>query len=152
MDRNITYEYIRGLIEGEGCFTFCRVGLPGSKKKVPTFSISMHIRDKNLMQLLKEKLKLHNKIYEHKPKPRINRFNKGAMCFLIIRDMGQLKNIVIPLFYKKLIGYKRKQFDEWLEKIGTDPDISEHYRFLYKLHKWGYYERHPKFSDESERN
>jgi hypothetical protein len=141
MKAEISYDYIRGLIEGEGCFTFCTVGFPGNKKKLPTFSISMHIRDKNLLELVKEKLKLRNKIYEHKPKPRINRFNKETMCFLIVRDIGQLKNVIIPLCYKRLVGHKGSQFDAWIEKIGSDPAVPESLKILYEIHKSGFYDR-----------
>ena len=71
------------------------------------------------------------------------------MCVLIVRDFGQMKNIIVPLFYKKLHGYKAKQFSEWLDRIGTDPNIPEPYRLIYKMHKTGFYDRNPKFIDSA---
>lgn len=64
-----------------------------------------------------------------------------------MREIGPLKNIIIPLFYNRLAGAKADQFNEWLEKIGNDPFVPESYKILYRLHKNGFYLRNPKFRD-----
>lgn len=153
MRKSLSYEYIRGLVEGEGCFTFCGVswkdsnGVATELKKLPTFTLRMNDRDKELLVRVKQTLKLRNRIYQYEARMRDDGYNRGGMAILMVRDFGQLKNIIIPLFYKKLRGNKDKQFTEWLEKIGSDPQVPESYKLLYKLHKWGYYDRHPKFLD-----
>jgi hypothetical protein len=154
MYKKLSYEYIRGLIEGEGCFTFCsqslnrdREGRTILRTKIPTFALSMSRRDTELLESIKETLGLRNKIYSYPP--RIDKFshNRQGMSMLMIRDVGQLKNVIVPLFYKKLNGNKAKQFENWLENIGLDPEVPEQYKFIYKLYKSGYFDRNQKFTD-----
>ena len=144
--KNISNDYIRGLVDGEGCFTFCITGYSLPKKKIPAFVISMSQRDKNLIYMIKDKLGLRNKIYEFKG--RVNgKYTSKPMITLIVRDFGQLKNIIVPFFYKKLAGNKGRQFNDWIEKIGTDPDVPEKYRFINKLCKIGYYDKNEKYPE-----
>ncbi len=137
----LTFDYIRGLIDGEGCFSFT----PGYKKsdgrkqKQPAFVLAMHERDEKLIRLVKEKLGLRNKIYNHKSWQG-DGVKRGRRATLIVREFDQLKDIIIPLFYKKLHGYKGTQFVNWLEKIGSDPDVSDRHKSLYRLYKWGIYD------------
>lgn len=139
----LSYEYIRGLVAGEGCFTFCGIG---RGFKVPAFVISMSKQDRDLIFLIKKTLALRNRIYEYEPRTNAkDSYARQGMTVLIVRDFGQLKNIIVPLFYKKLVGNKAKQFEIWLEKIGTDPAIPESFRFIHRLHKIGFYEKNPKF-------
>ncbi len=90
-----------------------------------------------------DSLGLKSKIY-NRPAWRGDGVNRGRSVILIVRDFQQLKDIIIPLFYKKLKGHKGKQFIEWLEKIGSDPDISDRFKSLYRIYKWGIYDG-PKF-------
>ena len=142
-------EYVRGLIEGEGCFTF----YPGWKKKdghkskLPAFVIGMHERDKELLRMIKNTLELRNSIYMRLPSNK-DGYNRGKTAVLVVREFDQLKDIIIPFFYKKLKGYKGKQFMEWLEKIGSDPDVSDRFKSLYRLYKWGMYDNYPKFTEK----
>ncbi len=146
MDKKLTNEYIRGLVEGEGCFTFCTSGFTRPRKRIPAFVISMSARDKDLIYLIKETLKLRNKVYEFKE--RINgKYTSKPMVTLIVRDFGQLKNIIVPFFYKRLMGNKGKQFEEWIKKIGIDPDVPESYRFINRLCRIGYYDKNIKYPD-----
>lgn len=142
----VSNDYIRGLIDGEGCFTFetsryfLSDGTP-TKRKIPSFRIQMHERDQILLWGIKNALGLRNKLYHLGPY-RKDGINRGKQVVLTVRDLGQLKNIIIPLFYgNRLIGYKRNQFNDWLEKMGIDPEVAESYRLLYRLHKTGYFER-----------
>lgn len=148
----LSYEYIRGLVEGEGCFTFCSQSLKRDYKgrtvlrvKIPAFALSMSQRDTELLESVKETLGLRNKVYSYPP--RTDRFshNRQGMSILIIRDVGQLKNIIVPLFYKKLNGNKAKQLENWLENIGSDPEVPEQYKFIHTLYKSSYFDRNKKF-------
>ena len=107
----------------------------------------MSRRDKNLIIKVRDTLGLRNKVYEYGPRKRNDGYNRNGMAILIVRDIGQLKNIIIPLCYKKFAGNKKKQFENWLEKIGNDPDIPGGYKFIYKIHKAGFYDKNPKYMD-----
>lgn len=149
-ENKLSYEYIRGLVEGEGCFSFCSTPIKkadGTKVKLPAFILSMSHQDKELIMLVKDRLCLRNRVYEYKRRLRKDNYNRQSMVMLIVRDFGQIKNIIVPLFYKKLHGNKAKQFEEWLEKIGNDPAVAENYKFIYKIFKAGFYDRNPKFTD-----
>ena len=148
---DISYEYIRGLIEGEGCFSFCTFGKEvmvsdgrTGKMKLPAFIISMHERDIELLRSVRNKLKLRNSVYHHKEYKRNDGYKHGRMSTLIVRDFGQLRNIIIPLFYKKLIGNKALQFENWVNLIDYDPFIPERYKILSMLLKSGFYDKNLK--------
>lgn len=148
-EKALSYEYIRGLVTGEGCFSF-HTGWRrknGRKCKMPTFYIGMHERDENLLKIVRDTLGLKNPIYNHKAW-RGDGHQRGRMASLVVRDFEQLKDIIIPFFYKKLKGYKALQFIDWLEKIGSDPDVSDRYKSLYRLYKWGIYDENPKFTEK----
>ena len=149
MPQKLSPDYIRGLIDGEGCFTFftnLKLGI-----KMPAFVLRMHARDKELIESVKYSLGLRNKIYEyHYPydyPAKRNRVNRGPQAVLIVREMDQLKNIIVPFFYKRLYGHKGKQFLEWVEKIGSDSEVPERFKFIHKLYKIGYYEKNSKKFD-----
>ncbi len=153
---NLTNEYIRGLVEGEGSFTFhtTRKKTDGTKYKLPAFVISLHIRDAHLLEMVRDKLGLKSKIYYRIPRVIIQnaktgkKYLSGRQAILMARDFEQLKDIIIPFFYKKLNGYKGIQFMEWLEKIGSDPGVSDRFKSLHRLYKWGVFDKDPKFTEK----
>ncbi len=153
---DISNEYIRGLVEGEGSFTFSttRKRVDGTRYKLPAFVISLHIRDKYLLEMIRDKIGLKNKIYYRVPRVAIQNAKSGKkylserQAILVVRDFQQLKNNIIPFFYKKLYGHKGIQFMEWLEKIGSDPGVSDRFKSLYRLYKWGIYDKNPKFTEK----
>lgn len=149
-------EYIRGLVEGEGCFTFCTIPdykNPPQKLKIPTFVIQMHERDKGLIEAMRNRLCLkQNRIYVYKmgwllthnyDMSKTREYKRGNSARVVIRDLGSLKNRVIPMFYKRLHGYKGAQFAEWLEKIGANDTVPERYKLLHRLYKSGFWDRNP---------
>ena len=147
-EKILSYEYIRGLIEGEGCFTFTPVIVKGQKiTSIPTFVIAMSARDKELIEMVKQTLGLRNKIYCYKAEFKKDGYKRQGRVILKVRDTGQLKNIIVPLFYKRLAGNKGKQFSAWLEKIGNDPLVAKTYKFIYEIYKAGFYDRNPRFVD-----
>ncbi len=146
----LSYDYIRGLVERDGCFSFSTIPTmvfrdgDFAKKKLPSFMLQMSGQNRSLIELVKETLGLKNRIYEYKRKSKKDN-NNHSMVILNVRDFGQIKNIVVPFFYKKLRGDKAKQFEDWIYKIGNDPDVEEKYRLICKIYKEGFYERNPKF-------
>lgn len=141
-NNEMSYEYIRGLIDGEGCFTFCTLGYKGQQKlRIPAFILSMSKRDEELIYLIKERLKIRNKIYENERAKRKDSYNRQPMITMIIRDIGQLKNIIVPLCYNKLHGNKALQFDQWIEEIGSNSNVPKGYKFIHNLYKVGFYDK-----------
>mgnify|MGYP001612629962 CR=1 FL=1 len=142
---NITADYVRGLIDGGGCFTFCKIpqNKRGIKYKIPTFSIQMHERDAQLIKQVGRYLGIRDKVHI------LNAYikdgmNRGKTARLMVRDFGELRDIIIPFFYKNLIGYKGKQLVNWLEKIGNDPEIHPEYKVLYNIYKKDHFNKFKK--------
>lgn len=137
----ISSDYIRGLVDGEGCFTFCTIptkNFNGNRIKLPTFVIQMHERDKDLLEKTKDFLGIKNKVYILNPS-KTDSNTRGKSARLMVREFGLLRDTIIPFFYEKLIGYKREQFINWLEKIGNDPDVHRDFKVLHKLYVNGYF-------------
>ena len=149
--RKLTYEYIRGLIDGKGSFTFTTSKRKNKIVKIPAFQIRMNIRDKKLLEDLRDYLELKNRIYTYYY-PGKDGCKRDPLAMLIVREIGRLRNIIIPLFYNKLVGYKAIQFIEWLEKIGNDVNVPSSYKFLYILHKNGHYLKRNKFNQDSQKD
>ena len=146
LKRNLTHYYIRGLVEGEGTFTFDTRISGGIKYKIPSFALAMHVRDKDLIEGVRDFLKIKNKVYVYYyPGKDQSRSKRGSKAILIIREIGSLKNKIIPLFYKNLVGNKAIQFDGWIEKIGEDKSVPKSYKILYRLCKNGFYENNPEY-------
>lgn len=104
----------------------------------------MHDRDFELLSAVRDYLKLPNKIYRQKPY-RADGFNRGNRATLVVRELSSLKNIIVPFFYKNLIGNKGKQFDIWIESIGKDAKVRESYKLIYRLYKSGYWDKPDNF-------
>lgn len=130
----LSAEFIRGLIVGEGSFTFSTSPKPGGigKYKCPVFCLKMHVRDKELIRAVRNALHLEEPI-------RVYRHGGRHYAMLIVRNFADMKNIIIPFFYKKLYGYKAEQFEEWLERF-NEPDIRPDFDLIYRLYKKGYYD------------
>ncbi len=136
----LSYEYIRGLAEGEGTFTFCKSG----QRKIPAFTIKMHVRDKALLEMVRDSLGIKNRVYQYNHQKN-DGFIRGPQAMLIVREIGNLKDVIIPLFAGKLAGNKGKQFDAWIEKMWEDQDVPRSYKLIYKIYKSGFYDKNPRF-------
>lgn len=138
----ISRDYILGLVDGEGSFTFTTRNNGNIRWKIPTFQLRMHARDTELIKLVKNFLGLRDRVYTYSyvTRPR-DKVRRGPFSTILVRDVGQLKNIIIPFFYGRLIGYKAEQFNTWLETIGNNPLVPEEYKILFTLQKNGYYQR-----------
>lgn len=145
---NITYDYIRGFVQGTGTFTFTTSSNLGSlrPRRIPAFQLRMHASDEQLLKAIRVKLKLKNKIYVYHY-PGKDRANRKPIALLIVREIGALKDVIVPLFYNSLVGAKAEQFDEWLERIGSDPFVPKSYKILYRFHRSDFYRRTSKFKD-----
>jgi hypothetical protein len=59
---------------------------------------------------------------------------------LAIRDYEQISRIIVPFFYNKLKGNKARQFIEWIEEMGKNPDVSEGFKSIHRSYKLGKYD------------
>lgn len=149
MRQKPSYEYIRGFVEGEGSFNFTsnsykRMDGTIRKENIPTFSISMHARDYDLLCKIRDVMDLDSNVYLFEPYIK-DGYKRGKKAFLTVREIGNLKNIVVPFFYNRLVGSKGIQFDDWLVTIGKDPLIPERFKIIYRLHKNGFYKNNPQY-------
>ena len=138
----VEFDRVRELVDRKGTFTFS-TNLK-QKKRVPAFALKIHIKNKTLIEFVRDTLKLRNRIYEYNHQKN-DGYKRGPQAMLIVREMGQLKNIIVPLFYKKLRGVKAIKLEKWIEKIGSDPYVPETYKFIHKIYKAGFYDKNPKF-------
>ncbi len=144
----LKYSYIRGIIQESACFTFCTSGPKHRKDKIPAFILTVPSSEFTLLTLIRDRLNLKNKIYQYGPRKGSDGHKRNAgIAILIVRDIGQLKNTIIPLIYGNLFGGKLAQFEEWIKKVDSDPDVPEGYKFIHKIYKSGFYDKNPKFID-----
>ncbi len=139
----LSKEFILGLIQAQGSFTFCSVPAETAagtiKMKVPAFILSMTHADQELLVEVGGSLGLKNKVYAYPSK------RAPGSAVLIVRDLGQLKNVIVPLLHRRLMGEKKAQFEEWLSGMGSDPDVPERFRIVPDLaKKGGFYDRQGK--------
>ena len=124
-EQTINFDFIAGLIVGEGSFYWTKRGDSG--RKIPAFSLRMHVRDKELVTAVRDNLAPTEKIYEYK-------HNGRHYVMLIVRNPGDIKNKIIPILYPRLCGYKKKQFIEWFHGF-RDEDTAESHRFIFNIFK-----------------
>ena len=139
----LSYEYIRGLTAGEGTFTFSMNTVRGVKRRTPAFAIRMAVRDKELIEGVRDSLNLKNKVYIYNHQGKDGSIRQ-PQAMLIVREFPALRDVIIPVFYKRLKGYKRIQFEEWINNIGNDPLVPKTFKILYKIYQNGYFEEKAK--------
>ncbi len=143
MERKLSLEFICGLVEAGGCFTFSKATSAGRSIRIPTFTLEMSDEDEALLLEVRSVLDLKNKIYVYKTVMSSSGRRKRGRAILTVRDLGQLKNNIVPVFRQGLRGAKSRQLKEWLEEIGRAQEIPESFRILHLLHRSGFYDKHP---------
>ncbi len=136
----LSKEFVLGLIQAQGSFTFCSVPAETAagivKLKVPAFILSMTHADRELLIEVASSLGLKNKVYAYPSK------RTPGSAILIVRDLGQLKNVLVPLLRGRLMGEKKAQFEEWILNMSSDPDVPERFRIIPQLtKKGGFYDK-----------
>ncbi len=91
--------------------------------KVPVFQIKMQISDRDLLETIKLKLGLKEKIYEYK-------YKNTNYLLLLARKRSTIENIIIPTFDGRLFGNKAIQFENWKNKY-----YQEKLNFVYKHYR-----------------
>lgn len=106
IEREMTLDFIAGLIAGEGSFMWIKQ----NGGEIPVFQLKMHADERPLFEQIKARLGLKEKIYEYTHQNR-------HYVLLLIRKRFSLTNIIIPTFENRLFGLKRIQFNNWCSKI-----------------------------------
>lgn len=115
---NISIDFIAGLIAGAGAFMWIKQ----SGQETPVFQLKMHADEKQLFELIKEKLGLKEKIYEYTHQDR-------HYVLLLVRKRSVIEKIIIPTFDQRLFGLKKLQFELWRDKF-----FQKKLSFIYKQH------------------
>lgn len=105
-------DYVCGLIEGEGCFSVDR---KRNGERIPSFVLTMHPRDTELLEAIRDYLGLTCPVYTYNYRGK--NYSGKQRATLIIRDIPTLKNKIVPLFKNKLLGFKGTQFDFWIKQF-----------------------------------
>lgn len=116
----LSYDFIAGLIVGEGTFYWTKYG----KHKIPVFALRFHIRDFDLLVNVKYSLGITENIYEYT-------HNRRHSAFLIIRNFHGLIKIIESI-YPKLTGHKKIQFINWFSMF-KDNELEPRYQTIYHI-------------------
>jgi hypothetical protein len=105
--------------------------------KIPAFFISFV--DEKTAKMLKNMLNLKNNIYEYPLKIGNDGYKRSPLFVIIVRDVGQLKNLIVPFFSRAISGNMLKNLDLWIHNIGADPLVPDRYKIISKLYSRGFY-------------
>ena len=121
----LSLDFIAVLIVGEGTCYWTKIAY-GYKR--PVFALRMHVRDFDLVANVRDSLGVtREKVYEYT-------HNNRHYAFLIVRDIDDIKDIIIPSLWPRLTGYKKEQFKEWFHIFGS-ADAHPQFRFIYDVFK-----------------
>lgn len=100
----LTINWLGGFTDGDGCFSVANYA--------PRLKFENHIKELELFKRIKVNFNLTSvnlNIIERAK----NKNSTSSMIVLAIREIGLLKNIIIPLFSKILRSKKLKDFNDW---------------------------------------
>ena len=95
-------DFIAGILSIEGSFMWIRQ----NKSEIPVFQLKMQPTEKSLLELIRLKLGLKEKIYEYN-------HQKRSYVLLLVRKRSTIENVIIPVFEGRLLGNKMVQFEDW---------------------------------------
>ena len=105
----LSLDFIAGLIVGEGSFMWIKQ----NGREIPVFQLKMHVRDKELVEMVRHGLGLNEAIYDYDHQNR-------HYVLLLVRKRKTIIEKIIPLLDGRLFGYKKIQFEEWKRKFAKE--------------------------------
>jgi len=103
----VTFPWLLGLIEGDGCFSF--------NKLVPRLSIQLNYRQEYVLKAILEFFGGLGNLRLGKPRERVDSFSSQAMVTLEFNQIAFLRNVLIPGFKAlTFLSKKGKDFEDWL--------------------------------------
>ncbi len=119
---HISREWAEGLMVGSGKLTFYK----DRGKNIPAFVIKLEANKRELLIASAYAIGVKNTIYLHKSTK--NLYKPEAI--LVIRDVRQLKSIILPMLKMYMFVGKHVVLKNWLHKIFEDKNIPERYKIL----------------------
>ena len=120
-------EWAAGVLVAAGTLTFST----SKKELLPAFVAKLGAEKRGLLIAAVAGLGLKNKVYLHKPRKQGSR----PEAILTIRDLGQLKNKILPVLHSGLFVGKHTMLQDWLWKIENDERVPNRYKILHKLYQ-----------------
>lgn len=111
-----SYDFIAGLLTSTGSFLWVKQ----KNSEVPVFQLKMQSGDHDLLQLIKTKLEIKEKIHQYTHQNR-------QYSLILIRSRRTIETVLIPILDGRLFGQKRVQFDLWKKKY-----FEKRLEFVYK--------------------
>ncbi len=103
----VTFPWLLGLIEGDGCFSF--------NKLVPRLSIQLNYRQEYVFKAIQEFLGGIGNLRYEGPRQKVDSFTSQAMVIIEFNQIAFLRNVIIPAFKAlTFLSKKGKDFEDWL--------------------------------------
>ena len=115
----LTLDFIAGLITGNGSFLWI---IQNTTQEIPVFQLKMPIEDLYILEAIKAKLNLKEKIHSYSHQDR-------HYAILLIRKRSTIENKLIPALEERLWGTKKQHFDAWKKKL-----FENKFKYIYKQH------------------
>lgn len=113
-----SFDFIAGLLTCIGAFLWVKQ----KETEVPVFQLKIQSADHELLELIKAKLEVREKIYKYTHQNR-------SYSLLLIRSRRTIETKLIPIFEERLFGQKQIQFEKWKKKY-----FEKKLDFIYKHH------------------
>lgn len=111
-------DFVAGLVNKCGVFMWVKQ----KESEVPVFQIKMEADELPLLEMIRSKLGLKEKIYQYLQ-------NGKPYLLLLVRKRSVIQTTLIPTFDGRFWGQKKFQFDEWKNKF-----FERRLEFVYKYH------------------
>ncbi len=111
-------DFIAGLVNKCGVFMWVKQ----KNTEIPVFQIKLEAEELPLLEMIKSKLELKEKIYQYTQKGK-------PYVLLLVRKRSAIQTVLIPTFDGRFWGKKKIQFEEWKNKF-----FEKRLDFVYKYH------------------
>lgn len=101
----LSLDFIAGIIAVTGSFLWAN----RNNELIPVFQIKMQATHKDLVTLVRDSLKLKEKVYEYKHQDR-------KYVLLLIRKRSTIEHKLVPAIDGRLYGQAQVKFELWLRR------------------------------------
>jgi len=113
----LTLDFIAGLITGNGSFLWV---LQNNAQEIPVFQVKMPVEDRPILEAIKLKLNLKERIHEYAHQNR-------HYVILLVRKRSTIESKLIPALEERLWGIKKQHFDVWKKKF-----FENKFKYIYR--------------------
>ena len=129
MSPEINLKYLSSIIElfdKKGIFSFSTQGK--YKYRVPYFCLKSKPAEVYFLKLVKHELGIKSKIYTYNESIGKDGYIRSGFCMLITRDIGELKDSIIPFAAEYLTGDTLRKFKAWIKNMEKFDRVPSGYR------------------------